>query len=183
MRIVPAWFIIGVNQLLMPIKKEKGFTMNKKLATMIAMLVATMLVLCGCAGVGAQASDIYDRLDKLDAYKEITIEHRVSSEQEQDAMQAYGTFRNVPYGYNMFDVIRLETLGAVQAYDNAIDFELVGIFGYTMLPTYWFNADEQMYRGSYYARTSDYIKVVIDSFLGSAEWPVWHCARDNLLWF
>lgn len=140
--------------------------MNKKSLTIIAMLVAAVLVLCGCSGVNTPTGDMYDRLDKLDAFKETAKELKVSSEQERDVTQAYGAFRNVPYGYNMFDVIRLETLNVVEEYDNAIDFELVDIFGYSMLPTYWFNTSDQMYRGSYYVRTSGDMKGVIDSLLG-----------------
>ncbi len=145
--------------------------MNRKPVVIIAMLIAVVLVLCGCSGISVPAGDIYERLDKLDAFKETTESQRIESgnergETSRGVMQASGTFRNVPYGYSLFDIKRLETLGVVEEYDNAIDFELVSIFGYSMLPTYWFNLSEQMFRGSYYARTSDELKSVIDSFLG-----------------
>ena len=70
--------------------------MNKKTVTIVAMLIAVVLVLCGCSGISVPAGDIYERLDKLDEFKKAAEAQKVESGNERGVMQAFGTFRNVP---------------------------------------------------------------------------------------
>ncbi len=140
--------------------------MKKKLVTVVVLALAAMLCLCGCSlGGGSSATyDVYDRLDELDDYKD-SAETRAEPSQSPLEAARYGAFRGVPFGYNRQDVMRLETLALVEEFDNAIDFEYVSIFGYDMLPTYWFNGNDQLFRGSYYTQISEDMHDVIDSLM------------------
>ncbi len=139
--------------------------MKKKLVSMVILAFAAMLCLCGCSfSSGGATYDVYDRLDELDDFKEWAAQQPVPT-QSPFAAQEYGAFRSVPYGYNRQDVMRLETLTMVEEFDNAIDFEYINIFGYDMLPTYWFNNNEQLFRGSYYTQTGENMQIIIKNLL------------------
>ncbi len=139
--------------------------MNRKLKAISAILVVAMMLLAGCTDNTPEVSNVNERLDALDDFKQTMQEQRIASGNEHGVMQAYATFRNILYGSSMSTVKQLETLEIVEEYDNAIDFELVAMYGYSMLPTYWFNSSGQLYRGSYYAQTQSNMKSVIDSLL------------------
>ena len=134
-----------------------------------ALIVAAALMLCGCSISSSDTSqDVQDRLDKLDELKK-TIEQIPAAARESLEAQASGAFRDVPYGSSRDDVFFLENQDTLEEFDNAIDFEYVEIFGYQMLPTYWFNANEQMYRGSYYMKTDEEIIDIMRAFLPQLE--------------
>ncbi|MBT3318500.1 MAG: hypothetical protein HN948_07860 [Clostridia bacterium] len=139
--------------------------MRKKLVIMVALALVAAVVLCGCSlGGNSVTGDIYDRLDKLDDFKE-SAQTRVVPAQSPQQASRYGAFRGVPFGYSRQDVLGLETLALFEEFDNALDFEHVSIFGYDMLPTYWFNGNDQLFRGSYYTQASEDMHYVIDSLL------------------
>lgn len=137
--------------------------MNRKVFLIIAWTTAAVLLLCGCSS-GSETFDVNERLKELDDFKE-WIAQNPTPISDKEALQAFGAFRNVPYGYSKSDVRQIETLAIVEEFDNAIDFEYVDIFGYRMLPTYWFNSAEQFYRGSYYAQTQDDMHDIINNLL------------------
>lgn len=133
--------------------------MSRKLIAISALIVVAALALCGCS-LSSQdhvSQNVQNRLDKLDELKERIAEQNPQPSGEPFEANVNGRFRDVPYGYNRTDVVRIETLDVVEEFDNAIDFDYVEMFGYSMLPTYWFNANEQMYRGSYYMKTDEEI--------------------------
>jgi hypothetical protein len=176
----------------LPSKNEKGSEMKIKLVTMTALALAAMLFACGCSiGGGSSATyDVYDRLDKLDDYKDLLREQNPAQELERAQTQSSGAFRNIAFGSTRDVVLLNEPINVLEEYDNAVDFESISVFGYDMLPTFWFNDAGQLFRGSYFALSGEDMHSIIASMLtqlndlyGTAVETNYYDDENNLVYF
>lgn len=142
----------------------------KKQVILIILAFAITLCINGCnTAVINESYSLSDRLDILDDYKKQIASTLETISEQRDEIQNPGTFRDIPYGYSRQDVIMLEPLQIIEEYDNAIDYDYVNIFGNDMLPTYWFNNNDLLYRGSYYSKSSDDLAAILNELLSELD--------------
>lgn len=128
----------------------------------VAMCVFMVLLACACARELSpqQLDKVYDRLELVDEFYEQNVP---SLSDNPIAAQDAGTFRNVPFGSLRSVVEESESLEVLQQYENAIDYIETLVFDCNMVPTYWFNSSERLFRGTYYYSSSQSIDKIISS--------------------
>jgi hypothetical protein len=134
--------------------------MNRKAMT-FTLLVISALLLASCAAIAdsqVNHTSIENRLEKLDAFKQTIPARPAALAGELSAL----SFRSVAFGSTMTSVKAVETQPLANSYSNALDFEPVSFYSYSMQPTYWFNETGQLYSGSYSMQHSDYAAIAQD---------------------
>lgn len=123
--------------------------------TMLPLLLILVLMCASCSvapGSEISSASIEERLAQIDAYKG-TIPARTEAPVTPSATLS---FRNIAFGSTMSDVEAAETQPLIQAYSNALDFEPVTVYSYSMQLTYWFNDYGQFYSGAYSMPQSEF---------------------------
>ncbi len=129
--------------------------------TMLPLFLVLVLVCASCsAAPGSQinSASIEERLAQIDAYKE-SIPARTEVPVSPSATLS---FRDIAFGSMMSDVEAAETQALTQAYSNALDFEPVTVYSYSMQLTYWFNDYGQFYSGAYSMTQSEFMPAMED---------------------
>lgn len=129
----------------------------------VIMCVAIVVIIapaCSKDLSGEELDKVYDRLELVDEFNEQNV---LSLSENPIVSQQEGTFRNVPFGSLRSDVESHETLQMSVQYDNAIDYTPTPVFDYNMVPTYWFNSSDQLYRGTYCCESSQPMDEIINS--------------------
>lgn len=103
---------------------------------------------------------VYDRLDIVDEFYEQNVP---SLSENPIASQSEGAFRNVLFGSLRSEAEKTEALELSKQYENAIDYIQTPVFGYNMVPTYWFNSADRLFRGTYYFESEKSIDRIISS--------------------
>lgn len=140
----------------------KGVAMRTFKFFVVAMCGFIVLLACACARELSpeQLNKVYDRLELVDEFYEQNVPKLSDN---PIAAQETGTFRNVPFGSLRSVVEESETLELFQQYENAIDFIETPVFDCSMVPTYWFNSSDQLFRGTYSYSSSLSIDKIISS--------------------
>ncbi len=126
---------------------------------MLLLLSFIALMCASCTAVpdiGTSGASVEERLTQIDAYKE-TIPDRTEA---SDNLLSALSFRGIPFGSTMSEVKAAETLEVTEVYSDALDFEPVIIYSYSMVPSCWFNEAGVFYSGSYSMTQSDYAPAV-----------------------
>ena len=129
--------------------------------TMLPVLLVLVLLCASCSvapGSEIRSVSIEDRLAQIDAYKE-TIPARTEVPVSPSATLS---FRDIAFGSTMSDVEAAESQALIQAYSNALDFEPVTVYSYSMQLTYWFNDYDQFYSGAYSMTQNEFLPVMED---------------------
>lgn len=126
------------------------------------LCVFMVLLACACARELSpeQLDKVYDRLELVDEFYDQSVP---SLSDNPIAAQEDGTFRNVPFGSLRSVVKESEALQISQQYENAIDYIETPVFDCNMVPTYWFNSADQLFRGTYYYSSSESLDKIISS--------------------
>lgn len=128
----------------------------------VVLCVFMVLLACACARELSpeELDKVYDRLELVDEFYEQSVP---GLSDNPIAAQETGTFRNVPFGSLRSIVEESESLEIFQQYENAIDYKGTPVFDCNMVPTYWFNSADQLFRGTYYYSSSQSIDKIISS--------------------
>ncbi len=113
----------------------------KKCALLLAVSLS-FVFLCSCKTLPDRKvvfDEVLQKISKIDEYKEDNPQY----------LSDTADFRGVLFGSDMQEVYETETLYLTESYTNALDFENTDIYNYSMQPTYWFNEDGLLYRGTY----------------------------------
>lgn len=131
--------------------------MKKRLLIVLVLIAAMLTAACGAQTQNkADLSAVQDRLGVLDAYKE-SIQKNQANGTEPNTK---GTTSEFTFGMSREKIIAMETLPLSQEYTDALDYSGSGIYGYDMMLTYWFNADDQLESISYSMLGDNYLETV-----------------------
>ena len=134
--------------------------MNRKAIT-FSLLVISALLLVSCTAIAdsqVNHASIENRLEKLDALKQAIPARPIALAGSLSVL----SFRGVAFGSTMANVKDIETQPLADSYSNALDFQPVSFYSYSMHPTYWFNETGQLYSGSYSMQHSEYAAIAQD---------------------
>ncbi len=122
---------------------------------LLPLLIVLVLMCASCSAASdTGGASVEERLAQIDAYKE-TISTRTEPEASGSVTSAL-SFRGIPFGSTMSEVKSAEMQPLTNEYSDALDFEPVTIYSYSMVPSYWFNGTGLFYSGSYSVTQSDY---------------------------
>lgn len=140
--------------------------------------ILLMLTAAACTAPAVETASIDNRLSDIDDYKQsiptpVPLTERLGDVGLTDREH----FRGVPYGATQQDVMNAESLPLVETYTDALDYGSTFVYSQQMKPTYWFNENGQLCRGSYYMKSktvapplSDIYTILGDAYGESLEY-------------
>ncbi len=129
--------------------------MKRRLLIVLVLLAAMLAAACGGPAQNkADMSSVKDKLNVLDVYKESIQKNQTNTG------NTAGTFSEFSFGMSMETIKAMETLPLSTEYTDALDYSGSGIYGYDMMLTYWFNADDQLESISYSMSGDKYLEIV-----------------------
>lgn len=127
----------------------------KRLLIVLVLLAAMLTAACsGPAHNKADMSAVQDKLNVLDVYKESVQKNQTNPDTTAENISEFS------FGMSREMIRAMETLPLSTEYTDALDYSGSGIYGYDMMLTYWFNADNQLESISYSMWGNKYLETV-----------------------